>query len=50
MELGCAAWLVSHEGGSFSEWREGAIYDENPVIMGIWLGTYWCCIRHVAVV
>lgn len=23
MELRCAAWLVSHEGGSSSDWREG---------------------------
>lgn len=39
MELRCAAWLV--EGGSFSgQGRRGAIYDGNPVIMGIWAGSY----------
>lgn len=32
--------LVSHEGGSFSEWEEGAIYDGKPVIMGIWADSY----------
>lgn len=40
MDLRCAAWLVSHEGGALSDWREGVVHDGNPVIMGIWVCTY----------
>lgn len=52
MKLRCAAWLMIHEGGSLNG-REGgrgcggAIYNGNPVIMGIWADSYstGCCIK-----
>lgn len=40
VELRCASWRVSHEGGSISEREGGAIYDGNPVIMAICVHSY----------